>query len=90
MKNNIYNVGSDEMNYSKREICEKIGQHVKHAYFNYADVGEDVDKRNYQVSYEKISKLGFHTIHTVDEGIAELVKAAPIISINSPYHNVFL
>jgi len=90
MRNNIYNVGSNQMNYSKREVCEKIKLRVKNAYFNYADVGEDVDKRNYQVSYEKIEKLGFQTTLTVDQGIDELVKAAPIISISSPYHNGFV
>ena len=34
------------------EICEMIKKKTN-AYFHYADIGEDHDKRNYVVSYEK-------------------------------------
>ena len=59
MKDNTYNVGSNKMNYSKKEICELINSKVADSYFNYADIGQDADKRNYVVSYEKIKQLGF-------------------------------
>lgn len=88
MKNNVYNVGSDDMNFSKKEICEIIQKEVPSAYFNYADVGEDADKRNYKVSYNKISSLGFKTEVTVLEGIKELIKCNPLIRLNNPYYNV--
>ena len=88
MADNVYNVGSDSMNYSKKEVCELIQKHVPGAYFNYADVGEDADKRNYQVSYEKINKLGFDTTVNIDQGIEELIKVLEVIQINSPYYNV--
>jgi nucleoside-diphosphate-sugar epimerase len=88
MKNNVYNIGSNDLNYSKREVCEKIKEQVKNVYFNYADIGEDADKRNYHVSYEKIHELGFKTTVTIEQGIKELIKAISLISINSPYHNV--
>jgi nucleoside-diphosphate-sugar epimerase len=55
MVNNVYNVGSNRMNFSKKEICELIKKEIPSTYFNYADVGEDIDKRNYVVSYEKIN-----------------------------------
>jgi nucleoside-diphosphate-sugar epimerase len=58
------------------------------AYFHYADVGEDGDKRNYVVSYEKIRKLGYNTTITVKEGIQELVKSLQVINIGNPYSNV--
>lgn len=88
MADNVYNVGSDSMNYSKKEVCELIQKHVPGAYFNYADVGEDADKRNYQVSYEKINKLGFDTTISIDEGIDELIKVLEVVQINSPYYNI--
>jgi nucleoside-diphosphate-sugar epimerase len=88
MVNNIYNVGSDKMNFSKKEICEIIKKHIPSVYFNYADVGEDIDKRNYQVSYSKINSLGFNTSINIDEGINELIKTLNVIDINNPYFNI--
>lgn len=89
MSNNIYNVGSDKMNYSKKEVCELIKNELPNTYFNYANVGEDADKRNYKVSYEKIKKLGFDTTINVSEGIQELIKTIPLLNIQSNYHNIF-
>lgn len=88
MRNNIYNVGSDKMNYSKKEVCELIKTELPNTYFNYAEVGKDADKRNYMVSYNKINELGFDTTITVTEGIKELIRSMGLISITSNYHNV--
>lgn len=88
MKNNVYNVGSDNMNFSKKEVCETIKKMLPNTYFNYADVGEDADKRNYQVSYDKISSLGYKTTINLEEGINELIKVSPLIKTMSQYYNV--
>lgn len=88
MKNNVYNVGSDNMNFSKKEVCEIIKKELPNAYFNYADVGEDADKRNYVVSYEKISSLGFKTEVDIVTGIKEIIRAIPLIKLYNPYYNV--
>lgn len=88
MENDVYNVGSDSMNFSKKEVCEVINKLIPTSYFNFADVGEDVDKRNYQVSYEKIKSLGFKTEITLEDGIIELIKASPLIKTINPYYNV--
>ena len=76
------------MNFSKKDVCELIKKEIPSTYFNYADVGEDIDKRNYQVSYEKIKKLGFETTITLSEGIEELIKSIPLIKLNNPYFNI--
>jgi nucleoside-diphosphate-sugar epimerase len=88
MKDNVYNVGSDEMNYSKKEICEIIKKEVPTVYFNYADIGEDADKRNYKVSYEKIKSLGYKTNIDISTGIKEIVKVIPLLKLNNPYYNI--
>ena len=88
MKDNTYNVGSNKMNYSKKEICELINSKVPDSYFNYADIGQDADKRNYVVSYEKINQLGFDTTISLNEGIDELIKTVPLVKTHSPYFNV--
>jgi len=87
MYNQVYNVGSEKMNYSKEQVCEMIKK-ATNAYIHYADIGEDSDKRNYVVSYEKIRKQGYETTITVEEGITELVKALKAIEFRTPYTNI--
>jgi len=87
MRQNVFNIGSNKMNYSKEQICEAIKAQVP-SYIHYADVGEDADKRNYVVSYEKINSFGFDTTISIEEGISELVRALKVINFKTPYTNV--
>ncbi|MBI5448480.1 MAG: NAD(P)-dependent oxidoreductase [Gammaproteobacteria bacterium] len=87
MKGQIYNVGLSEANISKKELCEKIKNHLPHFTYVEAQVGKDPDQRNYIVSNEKIEKTGFKTHHGLDEGIQELIKGFTMIK-NSSYGNV--
>ena len=82
MAGQVYNIGSEEMNLSKQELCEKIRSKIK-CNIHYADVGEDLDKRDYIVSYRKINDLGYRTNITVDEGIDELIRALQVIQIKN-------
>jgi len=87
MRGNIYNVGSEKMNFTKQEVAEKIKKKIDF-YLHYAEIGEDPDKRNYFVSYKKINNLGFTTTIDIDEGIDELIKVMQLVDIKSPYSNV--
>ena len=87
MKGNIYNVGSEKMNFTKQQIAEKIKKKIDF-YLHYAEIGEDPDKRNYFVSYKKINKLGFTTSINIEDGIDELIKVMQLVDIKSPYSNV--
>lgn len=87
MVKNVYNVGSQTMNYSKQDICDMIKVQTN-AYVHYADVGEDADKRNYVVSYDKLNKLGYFTTIPVEDGIKELAKVCRAIEFRNPYSNV--
>jgi len=87
MQGQVYNVGSESMNYSKADVCHKIKEKVDY-YLHLADVGEDADKRNYMVSYEKIRSLGFDTSITLEQGIDELVRGLQVLDLPNPYSNV--
>jgi nucleoside-diphosphate-sugar epimerase len=69
-----YNVGLDAANLSKEELALKIKEHVPRFYLHFAQVGSDPDKRNYIVSNQRLREAGFEARHTLDEGIAELIK----------------
>jgi nucleoside-diphosphate-sugar epimerase len=87
MVKEVYNVGSESMNYSKEQICEMIKKKVS-CYVHYASIGEDKDKRNYVVSYEKFNDLGYRTTISVEEGIEELKRALQAVQIEKKYTNV--
>lgn len=86
MRGEVYNVGSNSMNFSKRDICELIKERTN-CYVHYADYDGDVDKRDYVVSYDKINKIGYETTITLEEGLDELMKVFPIVSIFNKYKN---
>lgn len=79
MKNEIYNVGLSNANLSKKELCQEIKKQVPGFYFVEAEVGEDIDQRNYIVSNEKIEATGFKPRISLEVGIAELIKAYQIL-----------
>jgi nucleoside-diphosphate-sugar epimerase len=87
MKGQIYNVGLSDANVSKRELCEIIARHVPGFVFLEAPVGKDPDQRNYIVSNAKIEATDYKPAHSLDAGVAELVKGYKMIR-NAVHGNV--
>lgn len=87
MKNNVYNVGSNDMNFSKEDVARLVQKHVDY-YVHFAEFGADPDKRDYEVSYAKIEATGFHTTISMEHGITELVKGMRTLPGFNPYINV--
>ena len=87
MKNRPYNVGLSDANLSKMELCQRIQANVPGFVFLEAPIGEDPDKRDYIVSNARIEATGFKPAHSLDVGIAELVKGYRMIR-NGMYGNV--
>ncbi len=86
MRGEIYNVGSNDMNYNKEDICLLIKNKVDY-YLHFADVGHDFDQRDYQVSYDKIHNLDFKPAVSMEDGIDELIRAVETIEIYNPHYN---
>lgn len=87
MRNQTYNVGLSNANLSKWELCEEIKKQIPEFYFHEAEVGEDLDKRNYIVSNQKIEGTGFRPQCSLQDGIAELIKGYQIVR-NNRYVNL--
>ncbi len=87
MKGKPYNVGLEDANLSKLELCAEIKKYLPKFVYLEAPIGEDPDKRDYIVSNARILKTGFEPEWPLSRGIRELIKGYTILR-NSIYSNV--
>jgi nucleoside-diphosphate-sugar epimerase len=74
VKNQTFNVGSNEQNYTIYQIGKIINQFVPAAQI--VDEGPDTDRRNYRVNFNKIRDiLGFAPAWVVEKGVAQVIEA---------------
>lgn len=70
----VFNVGSEANNFTKRMIVKAIQEFLPEATVQFQEHG--VDSRNYRVNFEKIKRvLKFHPSWTVRDGIQEILFA---------------
>ena len=70
----IFNVGSNDENYTKKHLADIIKQHVTGTEIEI--LKSKTDPRNYQVSFDKIKKiLDFKPKNTVEDSILEILDA---------------
>jgi len=89
-KENVFNVGSDDQNFTVGEIAERVVQQVPETRIEYAPNGHDL--RSYRVTFDRIrSVLGFEPQRTVDDAIGEVGQliASGVVSDfrNDQFHN---
>jgi len=72
MREKIFNVGDESLNFSKLDIARAIRNHVE---FEIIDSSlPDLDVRDFLVSFKRIRNLGFGTRFSLDDGIRELLR----------------
>ena len=89
--NQVFNLGSDEQNYTLREAGQLIRGLVPGS--EAVELGRDGDPRNYQVSFAKIrNSLDYRPRWTIEEGVgqmAETIRRGAFDDYQSPeYSNV--
>jgi len=82
MKNQTFNVGLSNANLSKSELCQKIKEQLPKFVFIESPIGEDLDRRNYIISNEKIEKTGFTPQVSIEDAITELIKGYQVVRKN--------
>lgn len=87
MKGKPYNVGLEDANLSKLELCAEIQKQIPNFVYMEAPIGEDPDKRDYIVSNARILNTGFEPQWPLSRGIKELIKGYTMIR-NTIYSNV--
>jgi nucleoside-diphosphate-sugar epimerase len=74
-----YNVGLDDTNLSKLELCERIKAHLPEFVYLEAPIGKDTDQRDYLISNARIAGTGFRPGWSLDRGIRELIKGYSVL-----------
>ena len=70
---NIFNLGLNNANITKLELCKKIKSFLTRFEFEISNDQEDPDQRDYFVSNEKLKQFGFEASYGLDDGIKELI-----------------
>ncbi len=86
----VFNVGTEQENFTIGEVAEKVAAQVPGTKVQYAD-DSAADKRSYRVSFKKIrDTLGFEGKRTVDHAISEihdLLKSGNVPDFRDPQFN---
>jgi nucleoside-diphosphate-sugar epimerase len=81
----VFNLGTENGNYSKDEIVNFILRRMPETVVEYKDLTFGGDMRDITVSFEKIKRvLGFDTTLTVDDGVREVLFALKSGLIRNP------
>jgi nucleoside-diphosphate-sugar epimerase len=80
----VFNAGRSGENYRKLDLVEEIRKQVPRGSVSY--VRREEDPRDYKVSFDKIrATLGFETLMTVPDGIAEVLAALDASQFGDPF-----
>lgn len=83
MVGEIFNVGAENMNFSKLQLAEKIQEHIPFQIIK--SELTDPDRRDFLINFDKISALGFKAEIGIDEGIQELIRMYAWYRPHLPY-----
>jgi nucleoside-diphosphate-sugar epimerase len=83
MAGRAYNAGLDAANVSKEELALLVQQQVPGFHVVFSEIGSDPDKRNYIVSNQRLREAGFEARRSLEDGIAELLRAYRMLPLGA-------
>lgn len=85
IRGQVFNLGTDNGNYSKNDIVAYVLKRMPETVVEYKDLTFGGDMRDISVSFEKIRRvLGFETILDIDDGVREVLFALKSGLIKDP------
>lgn len=83
----IFNAGGDKNNFTKRMVVDTVKKFIPHAKIRFQEKGSD--PRDYRVNFKKIREvLHFEPKYTIDDGVAEIIKALDQKIFNNVPHRI--
>jgi nucleoside-diphosphate-sugar epimerase len=86
MRDRIFNLGDESLNLTKGDLALRIQKSVP-CQVEFAEVGEDPDRRNYFVEFSRLKVAGFKAQVSVEQGIEELARGLPVLDLPNPWSN---
>jgi len=84
----VFNVGASGENYRKMDVVEQIRRQLSSGTVRYVSRRED--PRDYKVNFDRIrTALGFRTLMTVADGIAEMISALSRGAFGDPFDPLY-
>ncbi len=84
LKYQVYNVGTEDNNWTKRQLAEhikeKTGCHV-----SYAETYKDEDVRDYACDYSRMHEAGFKINNSIPDMIEDLMKSISLLTRSEKY-----
>jgi len=87
MTGNIYNVGSNTLNYSKEEIAHIIKKQLPETVIINSTLA-DPDRRDFIINFDKIAGLGYKTEISLELGVEELIQLYSWFRHYSPFSTI--
>ncbi len=85
VRGQIYNLGTENGNYTKDEIVALVLKRLPETFVHYKDLTFGGDMRDITVSFEKVRReLGFEAALSVDDGVREVLMALQTGLIRNP------
>lgn len=84
MAGQVYNVGNPDLNLTKQQVAEAINAQFP-IRIVYGDLQEDPDRRDYEVSFDRIGRLGYQAQVPLDESIRAIGAAARIAKADTTW-----
>ena len=84
MRGQVYNCGSDRLNASKHDLVRMIRRETD-LQVHFAEADADEDRRDYEVSHDKLAATGFRTLCTLEGGIRQMLTAFKHLPNPDPY-----
>jgi len=85
VRGQVFNLGTDDGNYTKDQIVNLVLKRLPETEVEYKDLTFGGDMRDITVSFEKIKRvLGFDTTLTIDDGVREVLFALKTGLIKNP------
>lgn len=82
LKGKVWNAGL-HYGLTKEELCQTIQKKLKDFRYFVSETGEDPDRRDYNISTERLENIGFKCSVSLERGIRELIKAYSMLPVEN-------